>query len=101
MKKNNINSSARHDSKNFHYAAIGFVDGNFEDKYNATNPISKMLVGGFTKKFTKLAKEFENPHDIVEIGSGEGHLVQMLVDIYPQAHIDGCDLSERVNNIAN
>lgn len=82
------------------YSEIGFVDGNYEDKYNATNPISAYLMKGFLTKFMQLAHMFEKPRNIAEIGSGEGDLIALLIEMYPDATIDGCDLSDRVNDIA-
>ena len=82
------------------YEEIGFIDGNYEDKYNAKNPISKFLMDGFLHNFKELAQQFDGSSDILEIGSGEGHLLHILADMYPSARFSGCDLSERVNKLA-
>lgn len=101
MKKNNTQfDEQKNPELKENYDKIGFVDGNFEDKYNAKNPISAMLVGGFMKNFSALARSFNNPKDIAEVGAGEGYLIEKLVKMHPKASIVGCDLSERVNELA-
>lgn len=102
MKKNNAAGA----SSNSVYADENFVDGNFEDKYNAKNPISKMLVQGFITHFTDLVQTFEKPQsktepkNIVEIGAGEGELTEMVAQRFSAAEIVACDISDRVNDMA-
>lgn len=99
MNDNNKSIKTRLENRD-NYDEIGFVDGNYEDKYNAKNPVSAYLMSGFLTKFMQLARMLEKPRHIAEIGSGEGDLLAVLIEMYPEATIDGCDLSERVNEIA-
>lgn len=69
--------------------------GNFEDKYHATNPISKLLMRGFLRAFdgnlTLLADV--GLTSICEVGCGEGELLKRLHGLYPQASLAACDIS--------
>ena len=77
-----------------------FVDGNFEDKYNAKNPISKMLVGGFLTHFMDLVHLMPSRKRIIEVGAGDGQLTKKLADTFPDAQIIACDLSDKQNEMA-
>ncbi len=77
-----------------------FVDGNTEDKYNAKNPISKILVNGFMRNFKGLLEVVPTPKNIIEVGAGEGFLTDILARKFEKAHIIACDLSERQNEMA-
>jgi ubiquinone/menaquinone biosynthesis C-methylase UbiE len=73
-----------------------FVEGNYEDKYNAGNPISQFLMTRFLTTFRLLLKTIkENNHisTICEIGCGEGELLKILREYFPHAEIFACDLS--------
>lgn len=78
----------------------GFVDGNFEDKYNAKNPISKLLMNGFMSSFHTLLAAVPTRKSVIEIGAGEGHLTEILATNFPKATVIACDLSERQNEMA-
>lgn len=73
-----------------------FVEGNHEDKYNATNPISKYLVSGFINNFRSLLHSLpkNSIRTVCEVGCGEGELLKIVHDIFPKAKLYGCDLAE-------
>jgi len=75
-----------------------FVEGNYEDKYNTNNPISKFLVSKFLesfKKFLEIIKKESYPTKIVEIGCGEGELLKIINHYFPKSKLYACDLSPR------
>ena len=78
-----------------------FVEGNFEDKYNATNPVSRYLMQRYLRNFKSLIKNVKQQNNILaicEIGCGEGELLKILRKYFPKAKIYACDLS--ANEIA-
>jgi len=77
-----------------------FVDGNFEDKYNAKNPISKMLVNGFLTHFIDLVHMMPPRTKIIEVGAGDGQLTRKIADVFTDASIIACDLSDKQNEMA-
>lgn len=76
------------------------IDGNFEDKYNSTNPVSRFLVSGFIRSFGELLDESGNPNRIVELGAGEGHVTKIIIDRFPKSKIWASDISKRMANLA-
>lgn len=74
-----------------------FVAGNFEDKYNATNPISRFLMDRFLNSFEELLVEIakeSNIRTICEVGCGEGELLKILHRHFPKATLTACDIAE-------
>lgn len=78
----------------------GFVEGNFEDKYNAKNPISKFLVGGFLSHFMTLMAQMPDRKAIIEVGAGDGQLTKKIATHFPTASVIACDLSDNQNDMA-
>ena len=72
------------------------IAGNFEDKYNSKNPISKFLVRNFLKTFQKLLLVSTSPKNIVELGAGEGELIKVVLKCLPGANVWGSDISKKV-----
>ena len=74
-----------------------FVEGNFEDKYNSKNPVSRVLMNSFLTKATKLIKNINSKEiaSICEIGVGEGELLKNIIKIFPKAKYSATDLSKR------
>lgn len=79
------------------------VAGNFEPKYQAKNPISKILVKGFTSSLKQLLNQISqvNINIIAELGAGEGHLTQHIVDQFPKADIFVSDVEPSMINTAD
>jgi len=71
------------------------VHGNYEDKYNSKNIISKFLVANFIRTFEKsLHFPFqEEISTICEIGCGEGELLKIVHSIFPTASLHATDIS--------
>lgn len=76
------------------------IAGNYEDKYNSKNPISKLLVESFTNTFKSFLTKIKSPKKIVEIGAGEGYLTRILAENFPDSQIYASDISSSVLKIA-
>ena len=73
------------------------IYGNYEDKYNAENPIAKFLMGNFIEQFKKNLSSLgsEKIDSICEVGCAEGELLKIAHCIYPDAVIFASDISEQ------
>ncbi len=76
------------------------IAGNYEDKYHAKNPISRLLVANFLKDFHKCLTQVNNPQTIAELGAGEGYLTEIISNRFPRAKIIASDLSINILKIA-
>ncbi len=78
---------------------IQFVLGNYEDKYNTKNPISKFLVKGFIKKYRKglaYVKANIKLKKVVDLGCGEGFLLREGIKVLgSNVKIFACDISKK------
>jgi 2-polyprenyl-3-methyl-5-hydroxy-6-metoxy-1,4-benzoquinol methylase len=72
------------------------VYGNYEDKYNSKNLISKFLMSNFFQKFKKNLHIFADGSisTICEVGCAEGELLKTLHTIFPGAALSASDISE-------
>ncbi len=68
------------------------VAGNVYDKYSTTNPIARRLMDGFLQSFDALL-ELEEADTVLEVGCGEGHLIERIQHDYPHRQIAGFDIS--------
>ena len=70
------------------------IVGNTYDKYATTNPAARYLMGRFLDAVTSLYNE-ARPATVLEIGCGEGKLIQHLIENaeQPAQKITACDLS--------
>lgn len=73
-----------------------FIEGNYEDKYNAKNPVSKLLMNNFLNSFKSLLSDIDEGEieTVCEVGVGEGSLLKSLVNIFPKAKYWATDLSD-------
>jgi 2-polyprenyl-3-methyl-5-hydroxy-6-metoxy-1,4-benzoquinol methylase len=71
--------------------AEGTVTGNTYDKYGSTNPVVRRLMAGFERSLDELIGRAA-PASIVDVGCGEGVLVQKWAKRFPQARLVGLDL---------
>ncbi len=69
----------------------GLVIGTAGNKYESKNPIARLLVRGFDDAVSQLAAQAA-PQTILEVGCGEGHVVQLLLDA-TTAKIHATDIS--------
>ena len=70
----------------------GVVAGNVYDKYGTSNPVARALMGGFLRAATELFST-SVARIVVEVGSGEGHLLAHLRPLKPGARFVGLELS--------
>jgi 2-polyprenyl-3-methyl-5-hydroxy-6-metoxy-1,4-benzoquinol methylase len=76
----------------------GIVVGTGSNKYQMRNPIGQILLKNFDRVLCDLVKPI-NPKTILEVGCGEGHVTQILVDC-TAAQIRGTDISNTILNQA-
>lgn len=70
------------------------IVGNTYDKYETKNPVARYLMGRFLNAVTSLYNEAK-PATVLEIGCGEGKLIQHLIENarQPPEKVTACDLS--------
>jgi 2-polyprenyl-3-methyl-5-hydroxy-6-metoxy-1,4-benzoquinol methylase len=71
--------------------AEGTVTGNTYDKYGSTNPVVRRLMAGFERSLDELIGRAA-PASVLDVGCGEGVLVQKWALRFPQARLVGLDL---------
>jgi len=71
------------------------VLGNVYDKYQTRNPVARALFREFLSKFKELLVRLEGD-TLLEVGCGEGHLLQLLSQWRPELGCFGVDLSEKL-----
>jgi 2-polyprenyl-3-methyl-5-hydroxy-6-metoxy-1,4-benzoquinol methylase len=71
----------------------GIVTGNTYDKYGSTNPVVRRLMGNFERVLDELLDR-AGPSSMLDVGCGEGVLVQRWAERMPQARLVGVDLRE-------
>jgi 2-polyprenyl-3-methyl-5-hydroxy-6-metoxy-1,4-benzoquinol methylase len=71
----------------------GVVTGNTYDKYGSRNPVVRRLMGGFEGALDTL-RERAAPESVLDVGCGEGLLVQRWAQQAPHARFVGADLRE-------
>jgi 2-polyprenyl-3-methyl-5-hydroxy-6-metoxy-1,4-benzoquinol methylase len=71
----------------------GVVTGNTYDKYGSSNPVVRRLMSGFERSLDELLARAE-PRSLLDVGCGEGVLVQSWALRLPQARVVGIDLQE-------
>ncbi len=75
------------------------VAGNLYDKYHTSNPIARHLMAGFLSAFDSLFS-LELGENALEVGCGEGHLMDRMLNAYPQRQMAGFDISHSIVKIA-
>jgi 2-polyprenyl-3-methyl-5-hydroxy-6-metoxy-1,4-benzoquinol methylase len=79
----------------------GIQAGNFYDKYNTKNPISRYLLNNFLKSASELLLQLNDEIDsITEVGCGEGHLASHINSLGITQQIACCDFSGQVIEVA-
>lgn len=71
----------------------GIVTGNTYDKYGSGNPLVRHLMAGFERDLDELL-ELAAPGSLLDVGCGEGVLVQRWARRLGQARVVGMDLEE-------
>lgn len=72
----------------------GIVVGTGSNKYQMRNPIGQLLIKQFDHTLAALVKEI-NPKTILEVGCGEGHVTQILLD-QTEATLQCTDISDAI-----
>ncbi len=72
----------------------GIVTGNTYDKYGSTNPLVHRLMGGFERALDDLLDRAE-PSSLLDVGCGEGVLVQRWASRLGERRVVGIDLEEQ------
>jgi len=73
----------------------GVVVGNTYDKYGTKNPVARVLMGGFLRAF-EAALPLVAPDVVLEIGAGEGRLLERVRARHPAARCLAVELSPRL-----
>jgi 2-polyprenyl-3-methyl-5-hydroxy-6-metoxy-1,4-benzoquinol methylase len=71
----------------------GIVTGNTYDKYGSTNPVVRRLMAGFEGALEELFTK-ASPGSVLDVGCGEGVLVQRWAQRPGQGRVVGIDLEE-------
>jgi 2-polyprenyl-3-methyl-5-hydroxy-6-metoxy-1,4-benzoquinol methylase len=71
----------------------GVVTGNTYDKYGSSNPVVRRLMGGFESSLQELF-ELAAPRSLLDVGCGEGVLVQQWAKRLGEGRVVGIDLEE-------
>jgi ubiquinone/menaquinone biosynthesis C-methylase UbiE len=74
-------------------AADGTVTGNTYDKYNARNPIARLLQSGFERHLEDLLDSTE-AESLLDVGCGEGVLTQRWATALAPRRVVGIDLDD-------
>jgi len=72
------------------------VHGNYEDKYHASNPISKYLMSNFLKAFSESLLFISNTQtiEVCEVGCAEGELLKIMYSTNKNAKLFATDIAE-------
>jgi 2-polyprenyl-3-methyl-5-hydroxy-6-metoxy-1,4-benzoquinol methylase len=71
----------------------GIVTGNTYDKYGSSNPVVRRLMASFERTLDELMARAE-PRSLLDVGCGEGVLVQRWAQSLPGRRVVGIDLEE-------
>jgi len=74
-------------------SADGVVTGNTYDKYGSGNPLVRRLMAGFERDLDELFA-LAAPHSLLDVGCGEGVLVQRWAQRIGDGRVVGIDLEE-------
>lgn len=70
----------------------GVVVGNTYDKYGTTNPVARLLMTRFLRAFERALPTAE-PRTVLEVGAGEGRLLERVRARFPTARCLAAELS--------
>jgi 2-polyprenyl-3-methyl-5-hydroxy-6-metoxy-1,4-benzoquinol methylase len=71
----------------------GIVTGNTYDKYGSGNPLVRRMMQGFQRSLDELL-ERADPDSLLDVGCGEGVLVQRMAQRLGERRVVGVDLEE-------
>ncbi len=67
--------------------------GNHYDKYGSQNRIEKWMMDGFLSTLDRMVDGLE-PKKVLEVGAGEGEILERLATRFPAASVQGIDLPD-------
>lgn len=67
--------------------------GNHYDKYGSQNRIEKWMMDGFLSTLDRMVGGLE-PKKVLEVGAGEGEILERLATRFPAASVQGIDLPD-------
>ncbi len=67
------------------------VIGNYYDKYSTKNPIERPIMKGFKKSLQELLSQ-TTPKSVLEIGCGEGEIIESTKKMFPQCKYTAVDI---------
>jgi 2-polyprenyl-3-methyl-5-hydroxy-6-metoxy-1,4-benzoquinol methylase len=79
--------------------SAGLIAGNLYDKYHTRNPLARRLMAGFLRSFDTLL-ELRPGEGVLEVGCGEGYLLERVRRHYPASPLAGLDLSLDIVRLA-
>ncbi len=71
------------------------IAGNYFNKRSTGNSIYKKLMNNFDKHFVKFLTEVK-PLKILEFGCGEGEMITIVKQVFPDAHYTAVDIEENL-----
>ncbi len=75
------------------------VMGHATKKHGTKNPLKNYLLNKFDKRFVSFLQKI-NPQKVLEIGSGTGHVFQIVKHMFPDCHYTAVDIDESLLEIA-
>ena len=75
-------------------------EGNFFNKYEDSNPITKKIMNNFFDKLSDLINDL-NLDYIFDAGCGEGYVTSFIHRLKPHCSVSGMDISEKVIKLAS
>ncbi len=67
--------------------------GNHYDKYGSQNRVERWMMNGFLSTLDRMVDGLE-PARVLEVGAGEGEILQRLARRFPSASVQGIDLPD-------
>ncbi|MCC7264386.1 MAG: methyltransferase domain-containing protein [Candidatus Latescibacteria bacterium] len=80
-------------------ASAPLIAGNLYDKYHTRNPLARRLMAGFLRSFDALLA-LRAGEGVLEVGCGEGYLLDRVRGRFPGARVAGLDLSLGIVQLA-
>ena len=72
------------------------VAGNVYDKYGTHNPVARRLMAGFDRGMRELLGVARDVSSVLEVGCGEGEVLEKITVWFPRARVRGTDLSPEI-----
>lgn len=70
--------------------------GNIYDKYRTKNPLYKLVVNQFLKTLDSIVISLTHIQTVLEVGCGEGYLLNRVSELKRFSRLEGIDISEEI-----